>query len=84
MHTLSECGCPLVFCLPDFPPGNNTSPSFLADLKVELVPEGERYKLNISWAISIDGMRQHFVFFSTWKLRKQEFSDMTFTELIIK
>uniref|UniRef100_A0A3Q3VIV9 SEFIR domain-containing protein n=1 Tax=Mola mola TaxID=94237 RepID=A0A3Q3VIV9_MOLML len=38
----------------NLPPFDTTSPSFLEDLRVELVPDGERYKLNISWAINID------------------------------
>ncbi|XP_041801962.1 uncharacterized protein LOC121612874 isoform X2 [Chelmon rostratus] len=38
----------------DFPPYNITTPSRLANLNVELVTEGERYKMNISWAINID------------------------------
>uniref|UniRef100_UPI0037E9AD2E uncharacterized protein isoform X2 n=1 Tax=Semicossyphus pulcher TaxID=241346 RepID=UPI0037E9AD2E len=38
----------------DFPPSNNTSPSFLADLKVELVTLGGKDMLCISWAINID------------------------------
>lgn len=37
-----------------FPPNNHTSPSFLADLKVEKVKVEGNYMLNISWAVSID------------------------------
>nr|XP_020493773.1 interleukin-17 receptor B isoform X2 [Labrus bergylta] len=36
------------------PPSNLTSPSLLADLKVELVTWEGMYLLNISWAINID------------------------------
>ncbi|XP_018544421.1 uncharacterized protein LOC108891664 isoform X2 [Lates calcarifer] len=35
------------------------SPSFLADLKVELVTEQEKDMLNISWAISIDASTEY-------------------------
>ncbi|XP_031700849.1 interleukin-17 receptor B isoform X2 [Anarrhichthys ocellatus] len=38
----------------DFPPGNDTSPSFLVDLRVAKVTEGEKCMMNISWAINID------------------------------
>ncbi|XP_070696021.1 interleukin-17 receptor B [Pempheris klunzingeri] len=38
----------------DFPPSGTPSPSFLADLKVQLVTVGGTEMLNISWAINID------------------------------
>lgn len=38
----------------DFPSSNISSPSSLADLKVELVTYGGEKQLNISWAINID------------------------------
>ncbi|KAM6929302.1 uncharacterized protein il17rb isoform 2-T2 [Lycodopsis pacificus] len=38
----------------EFPPYNDTSPSLLVDLRVEKVTEGEKYMMNISWAINID------------------------------
>ncbi|XP_070825146.1 interleukin-17 receptor E [Chaetodon trifascialis] len=38
----------------DFPPVENKTPSILVDLNVQLVSDGERYKMNISWAINID------------------------------
>ncbi|XP_058499930.1 uncharacterized protein LOC131469095 [Solea solea] len=37
-----------------FPPISNTTPSFLADLKGELVTVEENTMLNISWAVNID------------------------------
>ncbi|XP_073325675.1 uncharacterized protein il17rb isoform X2 [Pagrus major] len=37
------------------PPVGSVTPSLPADLKVELVTVGERYVMNISWAIEIDG-----------------------------
>ncbi|XP_028439925.1 uncharacterized protein il17rb isoform X2 [Perca flavescens] len=37
-----------------FPPVSDTSPSFLADLRVELVTVGGEDMMNISWAINID------------------------------
>nr|XP_046252755.1 interleukin-17 receptor B isoform X2 [Scatophagus argus] len=45
--------------LDDFPPDDNTSPSVLADLTVGLVTVGDRYSLNISWAINIDASIEH-------------------------
>lgn len=41
-----------------FPPRNKTFPSYLTDLKVELVQEAAGYRVNISWAINIDGRIQ--------------------------
>lgn len=59
-----QCVDLLWLLLADFPPYNITTPSRLANLNVELVTEGERYKMNISWAINIDGRGQRFVLFS--------------------
>ncbi|XP_031141987.1 uncharacterized protein LOC116040628 isoform X4 [Sander lucioperca] len=36
------------------PPASDTSPSILADLKMELVTVGGKHMMNISWAINID------------------------------
>ena len=49
--------------VPEFAPLGNMTPSLPADLKVNLVTDGGRYKINISWAINIDGRRGHFVSF---------------------
>ncbi|XP_035512679.1 uncharacterized protein LOC118324442 [Morone saxatilis] len=43
----------------DLPPVKHISPSFLADLKVELLTGAEGYTLNISWEINIDASIQH-------------------------
>ncbi|KAK2897854.1 hypothetical protein Q8A73_014234 [Channa argus] len=38
---------------------SNTTPSYLLDLKVTLITEGENYKLNLSWSINIDASIQY-------------------------
>lgn len=73
--------------VPEFPPISSHPPSALADLKVMLVTVGGTDMLNISWAVNIDGRRQHFIFFSTWKLilpNTNGAGDMASSALIVK